>query len=671
MKSISNSVRYKLLMLVLIPILVILPLVLGVTMYWFHDQTYKQLYAKVSSDLAVANDVFFRLQKDYLGQLEKLVESHSFQLAYWENDQARIEDQIALMHATTDFDFLRIVRIDSEEFASTESEFLENALRLAKPDVGIQLYYQTEFEDSNPGIADRMWLPLINTPKAAETSRTAENRGMFIRALYPIRNEFDEAVAILDGGVLLNGNFSFVDEIRDLVYGEGTLPDNGWGTVTVFLDDVRISTNVPLREGERALGTRVSSEVRDHVLGDGKKWIDRAFVVHDWYISAYEPILDIRGEKVGMLYTGYLESPYTEAYTRAVTALVVIIVFTGVIVGFFVARGAKGIFGPIERMTYVARATQKGDDIRIGGVRSDTEIGELATQFDAMLDLLKERTAQVEQASRELENEVEARTRELKNKNFRLQETVDLLRETQQQLSLAGKLAALGQLTAGVAHEINNPTAVILGNMDILVKELGEDSSSVQTEIDLIIEQVYRIRAIVDKLLQYSRTREISTAVEAVDVNQLMHETLDLVHHELSAKAIEVNKVLLAESKAYINSHELQQVLINLLMNAVQALPYGGSLDYSSADSRGGVEIRIKDYGEGISKSDLPHVFDPFFSNKSEGTGLGLSVSHSLIQRYGGDIEVKSQQGEWTEFIVILRTETRASETKEMIEVYG
>jgi two-component system NtrC family sensor kinase len=125
-----------------------------------------------------------------------------------------------------------------------------------------------------------------------------------------------------------------------------------------------------------------------------------------------------------------------------------------------------------------------------------------------------------------LEVKVAERTRELREKNERLEKTIALLRQTRRRLVTAEKLAAVGELTAGIAHEINNPIAVMLGNMDVLIDELGEHARPLKTEIDLIIEQIYRIRAIVDKLLQYSRPSEYAGYVEEVDVNRLIEDTL-------------------------------------------------------------------------------------------------------------------------------------------------
>jgi two-component system NtrC family sensor kinase len=179
-----------------------------------------------------------------------------------------------------------------------------------QPTTGIEVFSAKDLANEDPFLARKYELTLLETPRARPSQRTVEDRGMMIRAIYPVKISSGKIIALLDGGVLLNNNFEFVDAIRDLVYGPGSLLEGSIGTVTVLLDDVRITTNVPLRPSERALGTRVSNEVRTQVLDHGEVWLDRAVVVNDWYISAYEPIIDVNGKRVGMLYTGYLEAPY-------------------------------------------------------------------------------------------------------------------------------------------------------------------------------------------------------------------------------------------------------------------------------------------------------------------------------------------------------------------------
>ena len=155
-------------------------------------------------------------------------------------------------------------------------------------------------------------LELVPTPNAVPTDRDTETRGMVVHSASPVSLGGRQPAALV-GGMLLNQNLVFIDTINDLVYRAASLPAGSQGTATLFLDDVRITTNVRLFEGRRALGTRVSSAVRSTVLDQGKTWLDSAFVVNDWYISAYEPIIDSYGKRVGMLYVGFLEAPFIKA----------------------------------------------------------------------------------------------------------------------------------------------------------------------------------------------------------------------------------------------------------------------------------------------------------------------------------------------------------------------
>ena len=661
--AVAGSLRYKLLLLVLVPLLLLMPVIMALTIYWSYKFTYNQLYAKVNTDLSVSHDIFMRLQRDFLSKLAILGESYAFRVAFSEGDKHKVAEQLDVLVKTSEFDYLYVVDINGQRQSdrprpAVASPLLGDALEFSRPGVGVQILFPEELNDEATGLAEKVAIPLVKTPRAAPTSRTRENRGMVVRAFYPLKDIRGTTRGALVGGVLLNNNFAFVDRIRDLVYGPGSLPEDGWGTVTVFLDDVRISTNVPLGAGERALGTRVSEEVRDLVLDKGQHWVDRSFVVNDWYISAYEPLVDVFGDRVGMLYAGYLEAPYANAYRRTITFLVVALLLAAIYTAALLIHKAKQIFKPVEKMSEVVKATQAGEDRHIGVIESRDEIGELARQFDSMLTLLKDRSNQIQRAAQELEQKVQDRTWELEEKNVRLQKTIDLLRETRHQLAMAEKFAALGELTAGVAHEINNPTAVILGNMDVMLKELGPDADSVHTETELIIEQVYRIRAIVERLLQYARPTEFAANVEPFDVNEAIEGSLALVRHELDKKRAELHKELAATHWISMDRMEFQQVLVNLMLNASQAIPPGGRIDLVTRDDgEQGVFVIIKDHGVGVPADELGRIFDPFFTRKSGGTGLGLSVSYGLVRRYGGQIEVESKEGCWTRFTLQLLRE--------------
>jgi two-component system NtrC family sensor kinase len=398
--------------------------------------------------------------------------------------------------------------------------------------------------------------------------------------------------------------------------------------------------------------------VRTQVLDHGERWIDRAFVVNDWYISSYQPIIDVNGERVGMLYAGFLEAPFRNELWRALFVLILFFLVLMLVSGLLSVWGAKSVFRPLEMMSDVVHATREGVHKRIGEINSQDEIGVLARELDVLLELLRKRNEQIQEWADQLEDKVEARTLELKQKNEKLISTIQVLRETRAQLVTADKLAALGELTAGVAHEINNPTAVIIGNLDILIDELGEQANPVRHEIDLIIEQAFRIKEIINNLLDYARQDQISDEAAKIDINEVVQNTLALVRHLQKSKQFELELKLTATHSVSINPNELQQVLVNLVVNAVHALKErGGRIEIETADWSGkGVVIHVRDNGVGIEEEVLEKIFNPFFSHmgEGEGTGLGLSISYGLLRKYGGSISVNSKPNEGSEFSVWL-----------------
>ena len=273
---------------------------------------------------------------------------------------------------------------------------------------------------------------------------------------------------------------------------------------------------------------------------------------------------------------------------------------------------------------------------RVGEVVAHDELGALANHLDQLLDLIDDNTKVLQRWGDELDAIVAERTQELSLSNQSLQ-------QTQAQLVKSEKLAAIGQLTASVAHEINNPIAVMQGNLDLVRELLGQDAEPVQAELRLMDQQVDRMRLIVTQLLQYARPNDYAGYVEAVDVNAALSSSLVLVEHLLARTKIRVERQLNATLQAPINRQELQQVLINLMINAIQAMPDGGTLtlrtaDQTDAQGRTGVLTEICDTGAGLSEAVRERLFSPFFTTKNDGNGLGLWISVGLVERYCGTI---------------------------------
>jgi signal transduction histidine kinase len=201
----------------------------------------------------------------------------------------------------------------------------------------------------------------------------------------------------------------------------------------------------------------------------------------------------------------------------------------------------------------------------------------------------------------------------------------------------------VGQLTASIAHEVNNPIAVIQGNLDLMRELLGPDAHKVRAEMKLVDEQIERMRLIVTQLLQYARPTEFAGYVEALDPNRLIEDSLVLASHQLSRSGITVQQDLRATRQPAVNRGEMQQVMVNLLVNAIQAMPQGGTLTLRSQDvstpAGPAVQWSVQDTGAGLSPELLSELFKPFVTRRKDGTGLGLWISRSLVERSGGTLD--------------------------------
>lgn len=654
-----RSVRYRLLAIALLPILVILPLLLGVTVYRWNEKFDAALISKVNGDLTIAHQYLAHILDNTGEHITALGGSVRFRDVV--GDKSRLTALLDEARSRLDLDFLYLIdpegRLVTSVMAQTASVLrtdwpvIRDALS-GKPSTGIAIFDNADLEKLSPGLAARARLPLVPTPNAMPTERLEETRGMVVQSASPVTLA-EGRRAVLVGGMLLNQNLNFIDTINDLVYREASLPEGSQGTATLFLDDVRISTNVRLFEGRRALGTRVSAAVRSAVLGEGRTWLDSAFVVNDWYISAYEPITDSRGKRVGMLYVGFLETPFTAAKRQTLLTIVLaFLAITAASVPIFL-RWARGIFEPLERVDATIAKVESGNlGARTGAVDSRDEIGRVAVHLDDLLDQLERSDRQLRRWNEELNARVDERTRELKLANRQLEATT-------KQLIMSEKLAAIGEITAGVAHEINNPIAVMQGNLEVIRSVVGEHAEQARVEFQLLDDQIQRISLIVTKLLQFAKPEEFAGFVDRHAPDTVIADCLPLVQHLLAKAAIEVRLENTAERLVLMNRTELQQVVVNLVVNAIHAMPDGGRLGIETRDSmrggRPGVEIVVSDSGVGMDPEVAARVFDPFFTTKrQEGTGLGLSISQTLVTRQGGAISLASRPGEGATFIVWL-----------------
>ena len=650
----ARSVRNKLLAMALLPLLVVLPLLVGALLLWGDVAYDRLLITKVRSDLAVARGYFDQVVAEVGGGTESVAASHALLKALKAQDAPALAQLLERQRAQLGLDFLVAVPAHEPALLNSEAFAAARGARVAIVD-------GAQFARLAPHLSGRVHIPLIPTLNAAPSERKVEDRALVVLARAEVMDDDGRVIALVGGGVLLNQNLPFIDHINRIVYPDGSLPFGSQGTATLFMDDVRITTNVRLFKDERAIGTRVSQVVSDAVLRRGSTWLDRAFVVNDWYVSGYEPLVDGAGQRVGMLYVGYLEQPFRLVKYGMLGAIGVIFAVVMALAAFFSLRWARSIFRPVEQMNRTMQAVEDGHGgARVGHVEASDEIGTLATHLDHLLDVIDEKTRSLQDWAHGLDAKVAERTRELAQSNASL-------RQAQQQLVKSEKLAAIGQLTASVAHEINNPIAVIQGNLDLMRETLGERALPVHAELKLLDEQVERMRLIVTQLLQYARPTEYAGYVEALDVNRVMDECLVLAGHLLAQTRIEVARDLAATQHAGFNRQELQQVLLNLIINAIQVMPQGGRLSLRTRDwvqdgAACGVVLEVGDTGPGLSPQVLDHLFRPFFTTRNDGNGLGLWISQGLVERYGGVIEAANAPSGGAVFIVRLLTEPQVPE---------
>jgi len=349
-----------------------------------------------------------------------------------------------------------------------------------------------------------------------------------------------------------------------------------------------------------------------------------------------------------------------------------VLLVTGVeiaLISLFIIFFTRRFFGrPIESLIAATKAISLMElDRPLEFVSGSEELDELARSFDLMRERLRTALAEINQFTQNLENKVEERTQQLK--------------AAQKKLVQTDRLASLGQLSASVAHEINNPVAGVLNLSMLLQRMLKEDGvppgriDDFRKYLSQVVSETTRVGRIVSDLLAFSRRSKPQRA--PADLNRIVTMTLSVVQHKLKLSNVAV-ETRLAENLPLVqcDQSQIQQVVLNLVLNAAEATQGKAErrVEIVTCAGEGEVQLTVRDNGEGIPPENVSKIFDPFFTTKSEGkgVGLGLAVSYGIVQAHGGEIEVKSQSGEGSTFVVSLPLEqpTRTGEPP-LIELAG
>jgi two-component system NtrC family sensor kinase len=448
-----------------------------------------------------------------------------------------------------------------------------------------------------------------DTPKSSP--RPYDDRegtaGLAIAGVYPLSDINGKSSGVVLSAYLFNNDFTMVDYIKNQAKVE---------TMTIFLGDLRVSTNVTDENGERAVGTRVSQDVFQRVLVQGENYSGRVFVVNSWYIGSYEPLRDFRDDVVGMMYVGVRETIFKglmEAFNIRAAWIAFVCILVGAVIAIPIARL---ITRPIAGLVEANRRLARGDMTVRVEPKGKGEIALLGRSFNNM---------------------------------------VETLRETEKELMHRERLASVGQLAAGVAHELNNPLGTILLYSDMMYKETAEDDPRRQ-DLKMIITEVNRCKNIVADLLNFARQHEL--LAEEMDLHKLIDEVI--LKSKARSRFNKVEFVCQFDPKLphiQADPAQLQQIFTNLFNNSAYAMGNAGTITISTQLRDGQtVEIRVSDTGSGIPSDNLSKLFTPFFTTKpaGKGTGLGLSIIYGIIKLHHGQITVQSQVGQGTTMIITL-----------------
>ncbi len=228
------------------------------------------------------------------------------------------------------------------------------------------------------------------------------------------------------------------------------------------------------------------------------------------------------------------------------------------------------------------------------------------------------------------------------------------IKQMEQRMRQADRLAAIGRVAANIAHEIRNPLAALSGAIEQLTRELPLDETREQL-MQIVLRESNRLNQIISEFLEYARPAPLRT--EGVNLAELLDEVVLLLERDPLSAKVKIIRQYAPELPARVDAHQLRQALWNLCLNAVQAMPDGGELAIGARILNGTgprVEVWVSDTGQGIGSEDLPHIFEPFFSTKPDGSGLGLAVVHRVVQDHGGEVDVRSTTGAGATFTLSL-----------------
>jgi two-component system NtrC family sensor kinase len=527
----------------------------------------------------------------------------------------------------------------AEGIEAADSAVVAEALASRKPAAGIGLMPLEALALEDRALADRARIEVLPTQRAKPGGPEKLDDVMVVEAASPVFGADGRLLGAVHLGTVVNRNFDFVDFVRENVFTVSTYRGRNLGTVTIFQHDVRIATNVKGPDGSRAVGTRVSAEVYDQVLGKGERWTGPAFVVDAWYLSAYEPLRDPESKIIGMLYVGVLKDRYDDMRNQATRLFIGITLLALAVAVALSSWLSTRLTRPLADLTGGAAEVARGNlDYQLSRTTRGgrDEIDRLTAAFNQMVAALRERDEQLRSSNKELQ-------RTASELQHWVQNYLDILEF--------------------ITHELKNQIAAMKINL-LAVRDgyMGEIAQDQKEALSDVAQTIDRSEEMILNYLNLSRIEKGELQVRALPLQlepDVVRPVLIDFRGRIDEKGMQVEIDLPDDLLVQADPSLLKIVYANLISNAAKYGRQKGTIRLSGERRGGMAELHVWNDGPGVPQEKIEELFRKFSRlapplDEQPGTGLGLFIAREIVRQHGGEIHAENAEGEWIDFVFTL-----------------